>query len=75
MTEVRYFRTKHGEEESERMDRSYGPFTCHKFSETKNYTTLLVQKSADTSKGTYNTTNMFINDQRQFYKEVDEWAD
>ena len=39
MTEVRYCRTKLGEEERERMDRSYGlsDHPCHKFSETKNY--------------------------------------
>ena len=39
MTEVRYCRTKLGEEDRERMDRSYGlsDHTCHKFSETKNY--------------------------------------
>ena len=76
MTELRYFRIKLGEEEMERMDRSYG------LSDKGTIHVKTILKQRITTAGArirrynqrnlqYHQNNMFRNDQRQIYKELD----
>ena len=76
MTEVQYCRTKLGEEERERMDRSYGlsdKGTTHVIHFLKHRITTAGAKIRRYNQWNlqYHQNNMFRNDQRQFYKELD----
>ena len=76
MTELRYCRAKLGEEERERMDMSYGVSdkgTIHVINFLKQRITTAGAKNHQCNQRNlqYHQNNMFRNDQRQFYKELD----